>query len=206
MKLWNETVVERIERRRRHPAPDQPRPARGRHAWSTPPAARRCRRPRGIGLEELGVALNATGAVQVDAGYHSSVPGIFAVGDCSDHAGTALDGIAFDLTPVAIAEGRALAESLFNARPRKVNYDTIPTAIFACPRPPRSASRRRRRAPRPRGPDLPQQLPADVPHPDRQHHADHDEAGRRQGRPIACWAAIWWARMRPRSSRASPWP
>ena len=39
----------------------------------------------------------------------------------------------FDLTPVAIAEGRALAETLFNANPRSVDYATIPTAVFALP-------------------------------------------------------------------------
>ena len=78
-------------------------------------------------------ACNPTGTVAVDTAYRSSNPGIFAVGDCSDHAGTALDGVPFDLTPVAIAEGRALAESLFNANPQTVDYATIPTAVFALP-------------------------------------------------------------------------
>ena len=83
---------------------------------------------------------------RVDAAYRSSNPGIFAVGDCSDHAGTALDGVPFDLTPVAIAEGRAMAETLFNANPQRVNYATIPTAVFALPQAARSACPRRRRA------------------------------------------------------------
>jgi glutathione reductase (NADPH) len=87
---------------------------------------------RGLGLEDLGVRLGGTGTVLVDRRYQSNVPGIFAVGDCSDHAGQSLSG-QFDLTPVAIAEGRALAETLFNDHPQTVAYETIPTAVFALP-------------------------------------------------------------------------
>ena len=133
VKIWNETVVERLERTS---GGIQLHTSRGPlEVDSVVYATGRSPVPqtRGIGLEELGVALNPSGTVQVDAGYHSSLPGIFAVGDCSDHAGTALDGFAFDLTPVAIAEGRALAENLFNGRHCKVAYHTIPTAIFALP-------------------------------------------------------------------------
>ncbi|MGH6919484.1 MAG: FAD-dependent oxidoreductase, partial [Geminicoccaceae bacterium] len=79
---------------------------------------------RGIGLEQLGVRMEPGGAIQVDADYQSSVPGIHAVGDCSDHAGRGLDSGSFDLTPVAIAEGRAIAERLFNANPCAVRYDS----------------------------------------------------------------------------------
>jgi glutathione reductase (NADPH) len=88
---------------------------------------------RGIGLEELGVRMEPGGAICVDAGYQSSEPGIFAVGDCSDHAGSGLDSGSFDLTPVAIAEGRAIAEHHFNANPCAVSYDSIPTAVFGIP-------------------------------------------------------------------------
>jgi glutathione reductase (NADPH) len=88
---------------------------------------------RGFGLEELGVAMDVSGAIRVDRGYRSSVPGVYAVGDCSDHAGSGLDSGSFDLTPVAIAEGRAIAEALFNASPHEVRYDTIPTAVFSLP-------------------------------------------------------------------------
>ena len=88
---------------------------------------------RGIGLEELGVRMEPGGAICVDADYRSSVPGIFAVGDCSDHAGAGLDSGSFDLTPVAIAEGRAIAERQFNANPCAVGYDSIPTAVFGIP-------------------------------------------------------------------------
>lgn len=86
-----------------------------------------------LGLAELGVELAADGAVRVDRGYRSSVAGIYAIGDCSDHAGAGLDPGAFDLTPVAIAEGRALAETLFNDNPHGVCYETIPTAVFSLP-------------------------------------------------------------------------
>ncbi|MEO1019534.1 MAG: glutathione-disulfide reductase [Pseudomonadota bacterium] len=88
---------------------------------------------RGIGLEDLGVAMEDDGAIKVDRAYRSSVEGILAVGDASDHAGSGLDGGQFDLTPVAIAEGRVIAESLFNANPHEICYETIPTAIFGIP-------------------------------------------------------------------------
>jgi glutathione reductase (NADPH) len=88
---------------------------------------------RGLGLEALGVRTNPEGAIFVDIGYESNVPGIHAVGDCSDHAGNGLDASQHDLTPVAIAEGRALAERLFNDNPETVAYGTVPTAIFGIP-------------------------------------------------------------------------
>jgi glutathione reductase (NADPH) len=88
---------------------------------------------RGLGLEALGVAMDANGAVRVDAAYQSSVASIYAVGDCSDHVGAGLDSGNFDLTPVAIAEGRVIAESLYNANPHRVSYESIPTAVFGLP-------------------------------------------------------------------------
>jgi glutathione reductase (NADPH) len=88
---------------------------------------------RGLGLEKLGVAMNDTGAIEVDPAYRSSVPSIYAVGDCSDHAACGIDPGLFDLTPVAIAEGRVIAETLFNDNPHTVNYDTVPTAVFGIP-------------------------------------------------------------------------
>ena len=131
--LWNETRVERIERA-----------AGGLHlVTSRGPlevdaviyATGRSPVPqtRDLGLEAHGVKLHPTGTIAVDAAYRSSLPGLYAVGDCSDHAGTALEGVPFDLTPVAIAEGRAIAETVFNANPQTVNYATIPTAVFALP-------------------------------------------------------------------------
>jgi glutathione reductase (NADPH) len=88
---------------------------------------------RHLGLDQLGVRMNQSGAICVDAAYQSSVPGIYAVGDCSDHAQAGLPSGVFDLTPVAIAEGRVIAETLFNDNPHQVNYPTIPTAVFGIP-------------------------------------------------------------------------
>ncbi len=86
-----------------------------------------------VGLKELGVTMDRVGAVQVDSSYRSSVPSIYSVGDCSNHAGAGLNSGGHDLTPVAIAEGRVIAESLFNDNPHEVCYDTIPTAVFGLP-------------------------------------------------------------------------
>jgi glutathione reductase (NADPH) len=88
---------------------------------------------RGLALERLGVAMTENGAITVDPAYRSSVPSIYAVGDCSDHAACGIDPAQFDLTPVAIAEGRVIAETLFNANPHVVNYDQVPTAVFGIP-------------------------------------------------------------------------
>jgi glutathione reductase (NADPH) len=88
---------------------------------------------RNLGLEGLGVRMDQSGAICVDPAYQSSVPGIYAVGDCSDHAQAGLESGVFDLTPVAIAEGRVIAETLFNDNPHRVNYTTIPTAVFGIP-------------------------------------------------------------------------
>ncbi len=88
---------------------------------------------RGIGLEALGVEMGPSGAVIVDAAYRSSVSGLYAVGDCSDHAGHGLHAAQHDLTPVAIAEGRVIAETLYNDNPHEVAYGSIPTAIFGMP-------------------------------------------------------------------------
>ncbi|MBI4182828.1 MAG: glutathione-disulfide reductase [Proteobacteria bacterium] len=79
---------------------------------------------RGLGLEEAGVSLAGNGAVAVDDGWRTSLPSVFAIGDCTDRR---------NLTPVAIAEGRALAETLFNANPTRVDYDLVPTAVFSQP-------------------------------------------------------------------------
>ncbi|HVB16865.1 MAG TPA: glutathione-disulfide reductase [Stellaceae bacterium] len=84
------------------------------------------RRPntRNMGLGEVGVACNPTGAVVVDERSRTSVPHIYAVGDVTDR---------LNLTPVAIAEGRALAETLFNDNPMIVDRDNVATAVFSQP-------------------------------------------------------------------------
>ncbi len=79
---------------------------------------------RGLGLEAAGVKLNAKGAIVVDAYSQSAVPSIYAIGDVTDRV---------NLTPVATAEGMAVANTLFNNRPTALDYANIPTAIFANP-------------------------------------------------------------------------
>ena len=84
------------------------------------------RRPnvRGLGLENAGVELGWNGHVVVDEFSRSSVENIYAVGDVTDRAA---------LTPVAIREGAAFAETVFNNNPVAVDHATIPTAVFAQP-------------------------------------------------------------------------
>ena len=78
----------------------------------------------GLGLEEVGVQLTDRGAVVVNKDLESSVSGIFAIGDCIDRVA---------LTPVALAEGMAIAETLFNDNPTVVDYTNIPSAVFSQP-------------------------------------------------------------------------
>jgi glutathione reductase (NADPH) len=79
---------------------------------------------RGLGLENAGVNLATNGAVMVDGKFQSSAPSIYAVGDVIDRV---------LLTPVALAEGMAVAESLFGSGGRSLDYAGIPTAIFSNP-------------------------------------------------------------------------
>ncbi|HSV28269.1 MAG TPA: glutathione-disulfide reductase [Candidatus Omnitrophota bacterium] len=84
------------------------------------------RRPNtdGLGLVEAGVELNRSGAVVVDEYSRSSVDNIYAVGDVTDR---------MNLTPVALAEARALVNTLYLDKPMTMDYDTIPTAVFSMP-------------------------------------------------------------------------
>lgn len=77
-----------------------------------------------LGLEKAGVRLKDNGAVVVDEYSKSSVDSIYAIGDCTDR---------MMLTPVAIAEGMALANTLFNQKPTKPSYLNVPTAVFSTP-------------------------------------------------------------------------
>lgn len=79
---------------------------------------------RGIGLEEVGIELDNSGAVIVDDYSRTSVSNIYAVGDVTNRV---------NLTPVALAEGMALAKTLFNNTPTQPDYSNIPTAIFSQP-------------------------------------------------------------------------
>ena len=78
----------------------------------------------GLGLEMLGVDIGPTGQVKVDDDNRSSVPSIFAVGDVTDRV---------QLTPVAIREGQAFADTFFGNKPRRVDYGCIPSAVFSHP-------------------------------------------------------------------------
>ena len=84
------------------------------------------RRPKteGLGLESAGVQLNDKGAILVDADNRSTCDSIFAVGDVTDRV---------QLTPVAIREGQAFADTIFGNKPTRVDYSCIPSAVFSHP-------------------------------------------------------------------------
>ncbi len=78
----------------------------------------------GLGLESAGVKLAADGAVVVDNFSKSSVDSIHAIGDVTNR---------LNLTPVATAEGMALAKTLFGGVPTPVDHESVPTTVFAHP-------------------------------------------------------------------------
>jgi glutathione reductase (NADPH) len=78
---------------------------------------------KGLGLEKAGVTL-AKGAIAVDEYSRTSVPHIYAVGDVTDR---------INLTPVAIREGHAFADSVFGNKPTPVDHTEVPTAVFSEP-------------------------------------------------------------------------
>jgi len=78
----------------------------------------------GMGLADVGVKLDGKGAVVVDEWSRTSVPHIYAVGDVTNRVA---------LTPVAIREGHAVADTLFGNRPTPIRHEYIPTAVFAQP-------------------------------------------------------------------------
>jgi glutathione reductase (NADPH) len=78
----------------------------------------------GLGLEQIGVALDPAGAVVVDAHLRTSVPNVFAIGDVTNR---------LNLTPVAIHEGMAVAATLFKGTPTSPDHDDVPTAVFSQP-------------------------------------------------------------------------
>ncbi|AOU97973.1 glutathione-disulfide reductase [Acidihalobacter yilgarnensis] len=85
------------------------------------------RRPAvaGLNLESIGVLLEDSGHVQVDDFQNTNVPGVYAIGDVTGQ---------MELTPVAIAAGRRLADRLFGGQPdRHLNYENIPTVVFSHP-------------------------------------------------------------------------
>lgn len=79
---------------------------------------------QGLGLESAGVEIDKNGAVRVDHLSRSSCASIYAVGDVTDRVA---------LTPVAIREGHAFADTVFGDKERVVNHNLIPTAVFSQP-------------------------------------------------------------------------
>ena len=78
----------------------------------------------GLGLEEVGVELTDKGAIAVDEWSRTSVDSIYAVGDVTGR---------MQLTPIAIREGQAFADTVFADRPHKVDYGCVPSAVFSHP-------------------------------------------------------------------------
>jgi len=78
----------------------------------------------GLGLEEVGVELGDKGQIRVDENSRTNIPSIFAVGDVTDRV---------QLTPVAIREGHAFADTQFGGEPWTVDYHCIPHAVFSHP-------------------------------------------------------------------------
>ncbi|HEX7790916.1 MAG TPA: glutathione-disulfide reductase, partial [Afipia sp.] len=80
---------------------------------------------KGLGLEKAGVKLNpVNGGIAVDGFSQTNVPHIYAVGDVTHR---------INLTPVAIREGHAFADTVFGNRPTRVDHADIPTAVFTQP-------------------------------------------------------------------------
>lgn len=78
----------------------------------------------GLGLESAGVATGKAGEIVVDENFRTSCPSIYAVGDVINRV---------QLTPVALKEGNYVANLLFSEKPKPVDYNLIPTAIFSQP-------------------------------------------------------------------------
>ncbi|MEO1549125.1 MAG: glutathione-disulfide reductase [Pseudomonadota bacterium] len=78
----------------------------------------------GLGLDALGLTLGKGGKIPVDEYSQTAIPSVYAIGDVTDRV---------QLTPVAIREGMAFAETVFKANPTPVDHHLIPTAVFTQP-------------------------------------------------------------------------
>ena len=78
----------------------------------------------GIGLEDLNVRIHEHGGIEVDNYSQTSVPNIYAVGDVTNRV---------NLTPVAIREGHAFADTVYGGKPTPVDHSNVPTAVFSEP-------------------------------------------------------------------------
>ncbi|RTL62898.1 MAG: glutathione-disulfide reductase, partial [Hyphomicrobiales bacterium] len=87
-------------------------------------ASGRAPNTKNLGLETAGVALGDKGEVKVDAFSRTNVASIYAVGDVTNRV---------NLTPVAIREGHAFADTVFGKKPTAVSYEMIPSAVFTTP-------------------------------------------------------------------------
>ncbi|CCG07267.1 glutathione-disulfide reductase [Pararhodospirillum photometricum] len=122
--ILSETQIARIDkladgsyRVRRTPGPDM-------DADLVMYATGRAPNTSGLGLEDVGVRVDASGAIPVDEWHTTNIPSIFAVGDVTGRV---------ELTPVALNEGLNFAETQFNDNPRVMDYDLIPSAVFSHP-------------------------------------------------------------------------
>jgi glutathione reductase (NADPH) len=77
-----------------------------------------------LGLDRVGILVTPVGAIGVDEQLRTAQPHIYAIGDVTDR---------LNLTPVATAEGHALADTLFGRNPRGVSLRNVPTAVFSMP-------------------------------------------------------------------------
>ncbi len=78
----------------------------------------------GLGLESAGIELGAKGEIPVDKHGRTSTESVFAIGDVTDR---------IQLTPVAIREGQAFADTQFGGNPHTVDYECVPSAVFSQP-------------------------------------------------------------------------
>lgn len=77
-----------------------------------------------MSLEKADIEVGEKGEIKVDDWGHTNVPSVYAIGDVTDRV---------QLTPVAIAEGHALADTLYGNKKRNISYEYIPTAVFSNP-------------------------------------------------------------------------
>ncbi len=84
------------------------------------------RRPNvmGLGIDSLNIRLHEHGGIEVDEYSRTSVPNIYAVGDVTNRV---------NLTPVAIREGHAFADTVYGGKPTPVDHANVPTAVFSEP-------------------------------------------------------------------------
>ena len=78
----------------------------------------------GLGLEDAGIAMGKGGSIEVDDYSRTNVPSVYAIGDVTDRV---------QLTPVAIREGMAFVETVFNDNPTSPDHELIATAVFTQP-------------------------------------------------------------------------